>query len=425
VHHFHDRNGGPGQSSLWAEDVDLARIAAEVGTPTYVYSRATLERHYRVIAEAFAGRRLLIAFSVKACPNIGVVATLARLGAGADVVSEGEARRALAAGIPASKIVFSGVGKTPAELAFAVDARVGQINLESEPELESLAAIAASKGARAPIAVRVNPDVAAGGHAKISTGKKSDKFGIPWERARAVYARAKALPGVRVIGVDFHIGSQIAELAPFEAATRRVADLVTMLRAEGHEISRVDLGGGLGIPYRDSEEPPPPADYARVVTSVLDPLDVEIVLEPGRVIAGNAGILLTRVIYVKEGAASRFVILDSAMNDLIRPALYDAWHDIRPVKTPAPDAQLSPVDIVGPVCESTDAFARNRPFPPVAAGDLVAIMSAGAYGSSQSSEYNSRPRAAEVLVDGSSYTVIRPRRSYDDMLAEERIPPAL
>jgi diaminopimelate decarboxylase len=417
VHHFHDRDGG-----LWAEDVDLARIAAEVGTPTYVYSRATLERHYRVIEEAFAGRRLLIAFSVKACPNIGVVATLARLGAGADVVSEGEARRALAAGIPPSKIVFSGVGKTAAELAFAVDAGLGQINLESEPELESLAAIAASKGARAPITVRVNPDVAAGGHAKISTGKKSDKFGIPWERARAVYARAKALQGVRVIGVDVHIGSQITDMAPFDAAARRVADLVKALRAEGHDISRVDLGGGLGIPYKYGESPPPPADFARVATSVLDPLDVEIVLEPGRVIAGNAGILLTRVIYVKEGAVGRFVILDSAMNDLIRPALYDAWHDIRPVKTPSPDEPISLVDIVGPICESTDAFARGRPFPPVAAGDLVAIMSAGAYGSSQSSEYNSRPRAAEVLVDGARFTVIRPRRTYEDMLAEERIP---
>jgi diaminopimelate decarboxylase len=421
VHHFADRDG-----ALRAEDVPLAAIAAAAGTPTYVYSTATLTRHYEVIAEAFAGRRLLIAYSIKACPNVAVVATLARLGAGADVVSEGEIRRALAASVPAEKIVFSGVGKTPAELAFALDADVGLINVESEAELEALAEIATSKGKRAPIAVRVNPDVAAGGHAKISTGKKADKFGVPWERARDLYARAAALPSLDVQGVDVHIGSQIAELAPFEAAARRVADLVTALRAEGHDIRRVDLGGGLGIPYREGEAaPPPPKDYARVVNAVLDPLDVEIVLEPGRVIAGNAGILLTRVIYVKDGGASRFVILDAGMNDLIRPALYDAWHDIRPVKTVTKDMPLAPVDLVGPICESSDAFARARPFPPVAAGDLVAIMSAGAYGAAQASEYNSRPRAAEVLVKGDRFEIVRPRRSYEQMLGEETLAPWL
>ncbi len=417
MHHFFDRDG-----ELHAEGVPLASIAEAAGTPTYVYSTATLTRHYEVIREAFADRRLLIAFSVKACPNIAVVATLARLGAGADVVSEGEIRRALAAGVPPAKIVFSGVGKTRDELACAVDAGVGLINVESESELELLSEVAAGKGARAPVAVRVNPDVAAGGHAKISTGKKSDKFGVPWERARALYARAGALPGVAVTGVDVHIGSQIAELAPFEAAARRVADLVRALRADGHAIDRVDLGGGLGIPYREGEAAPPrPAEYARVVTGVLDPLDVEIVLEPGRVIAGNAGLLLTRVLYLKDGAASRFVILDAGMNDLVRPAIYDAWHDIRPVTTPAPDAPRAPVDIVGPVCESSDAFARARPFPPVAPGDLVAIMSAGAYGAAQASEYNSRLRAAEVLVKDADFAIIRPRRTYEEMLGEERM----
>jgi diaminopimelate decarboxylase len=418
VHHFADRDG-----VLCAEGVPLPTIAEAAGTPTYVYSTATLTRHYQVIADAFAGRPLLIAFSVKACPNIAVVATLARLGAGADVVSEGEIRRALAAGIPAAKIVFSGVGKTRAELAYALEAGVGLFNVESEPELEALAEIAASKDKRAPVAVRINPDVAAGGHAKISTGRKADKFGVPWDRARALYARAGTLASVDVQGVDVHIGSQIADLAPFEAAARRVAELVETLRADGHDIRRVDLGGGLGIPYREGEAaPPPPADYARVVTAVLDPLGVEIVLEPGRVIAGNAGILLTRVLYVKDGGASRFVILDAGMNDLIRPALYDAWHDIRPVKTPAANAPLAPVDVVGPVCESSDAFARARALPPVAPGDLVAIMSAGAYGAAQASEYNSRPRVAEVLVKDAAFAVVRPRRSYSDMLAEERLP---
>jgi diaminopimelate decarboxylase len=417
VHHFSDRDG-----ELHAEDVPLSRIADAAGTPTYVYSTATLARHYEVLRDAFAGRRLLIAFSVKACPNIAVIATLARLGAGADVVSEGEIRRALAAGVPAAKIVFSGVGKTADELAFAVDSRVGLVNVESEGELELLSEIAAGKGARAPVAVRVNPDVAAGGHAKISTGKKSDKFGVPWERARAVYARATALPGVDVQGVDVHIGSQVTELAPFEAAARRLADLVRTLRADGHRIARVDLGGGLGIPYREGEPaPPPPADYARVVTAVLDPLDVEIILEPGRLIAGNAGVLLTRVLYVKEGATAQFLILDAGMNDLIRPAIYDAWHEIRPVRTPAPDAPLAPVDVVGPVCESSDVFARARPFPAVAPGDLVAIMSAGAYGSAQASEYNARRRAAEVLVKDAEWALVRPRRTYEEMLSEERM----
>lgn len=417
MHHFTDRNG-----VLHAEDVPLPEIAKAVGTPTYVYSTATLTRHYRAIADAFAGRRLLIAYSVKACPNIAVIATLAKLGSGADVVSQGEALRALAAGVPPEKIVFSGVGKTREELQFAVAKGLGLINVESEAELEALSQIAASAGKRAPVAVRVNPDVAAGGHTKISTGRKADKFGIPWERAKAVYARAAALPGIAVRGVDVHIGSQVTDVAPFEAAAHRLADLVTMLRSEGHAIERIDLGGGLGIPYKDADAvPPPPADYARVVNAVLDPLDVEIVLEPGRVIAGNAGILLTRVIYLKDGATSRFVVLDAAMNDLIRPAMYDAWHEIRPVKTPKPGAAIEPVDVVGPICESSDQFARARPLPPVEQGDLVAIMSAGAYGASQSSEYNTRPRVAEVLVDGARWSVVRERRTYEEILGEETL----
>lgn len=421
MHHFVDRDG-----ELHAEGVALSAIAEAVGTPTYVYSTATLTRHYAVLADAFAGRPALIAYSVKSNPNIAVIATLARLGAGADVVSEGEIRKAVAAGVPPQKIVFSGVGKTRAEMAYALDVGIGLFNVESEPELDALSEVAAGRGATAPVAVRVNPDVAAGGHAKISTGKKTDKFGVPWERAQEIYARAAALPGLKITGVDVHIGSQIAELAPFEAAARRVAEIVTRLRAEGHAISRVDLGGGLAIPYREDEaHPPAPAAYARVLRDVLDPLEVEIILEPGRLIAGNAGLLLTRVIYVKETAATRFLILDAGMNDLIRPALYDAWHEIRPALAPEPGAATTPYDVVGPVCETGDTFARARTLPAMQAGDLVAIMSAGAYGAAQASEYNARARLAEVLVDGDAYAVVRPRRSYEAMLADERLAPWL
>jgi len=419
VHHFEDRDG-----VLHAEDVPLPVIAEAVGTPTYVYSTATLERHYQVLADAFAGRPALIAYSVKANPNIAVVATLARLGAGADVVSEGEVRKAIAAGVAPEKIVFSGVGKTRSEMAYALDAGIGLFNVESEPELEALSEVAAARGVRAPVAMRVNPDVAAGGHAKISTGKTTDKFGVPWERAVAVYAHAATLPGIEVVGVDVHIGSQITELEPFTAAARRVVDLVTLLRAEGHAIARVDLGGGLGIPYRDGEaHPPAPDAYARALRDVLDPLDVEIIVEPGRLIAGNAGVLLSRVIYVKEGGAARFAILDAGMNDLIRPALYDAWHEIRPVNTPDPQTALVDYDIVGPICESGDTFARGRPMAPVTADDLVALFSAGAYGAAQASEYNGRPRVAEVLVTGDTFAVIRPRRTYEAMAREEQLAP--
>lgn len=416
MHHFTLIDG-----ALHAEQVPLETIAAAVGTPTYVYSAATLRRHYQVFADAFAGTPTLIAYSVKANSNVAVIATLAALGAGADVVSGGELARALAAGVPGARIVFSGVGKTRDELAAALDAKIGLFNVESEPELDALSEIAAARGVRAPIAVRVNPDVAAGGHAKISTGKSEDKFGVPWEQAQGVYARAARLPGVQVVGVDVHIGSQIADLAPFEAAARRVADLVQRLRADGHTIDRVDLGGGLGIPYRSGDaHPPAPADYAAAVRRVLDPLDVSIVLEPGRLIAGNAGVLLARTTYVKDGASKRFVILDAGMNDLIRPALYDAWHDLEPVR-PRP-GPLSSVDVVGPICESSDTFARDRELPPLEAGDLVALMSAGAYGAVQASEYNSRPRVAEVLVDADRWAVVRARPSLDDLLAAEHMP---
>lgn len=421
MHHFQEVDG-----ALHAEGVALSEIAATAGTPTYVYSTATLTRHYNVIAKAFEGQRLLIAFSVKSCPNVAVVSTLAKLGAGADVVSQGEIRKALRAGVPPKKIVFSGVGKTRAELAYALDVGIGIFNVESEPELDALNDIAASGGATAPIAFRVNPDVAAGGHAKISTGKKGDKFGVPWERARELYAKARKLPGIEVVGVDMHIGSQIEDLGPIEAAARKIVDMVDHLRADGHRITRVDVGGGLGVPYKAGEAAPPaPAAYAQLLAKILGGLDVSITLEPGRVITANAGVLLTKVIYVKEDGERRFAIIDAGMNDLIRPALYDAWHEIVPVYAPPTGAPIRPYDVVGPVCESSDLFGRDRRLPPLEAGDLMAIMSAGAYGSAQASEYNDRPRAAEVLVKDDDFAIIRPRRSYEDMAKEEFLAPWL
>lgn len=420
MNHFHDRDG-----ALWCEGVALAAIAQSVGTPAYVYSTATLERHYRVFAEAFTGLRALVAFSVKANPNLSVLATLAKLGAGADVVSEGELRRALAAGVPPARIVFSGVGKTDAELAAALETGVGLVNVESESELEALSRIAVALGRRAPVAIRLNPDVAAGGHDKIATGRAGDKFGVAWERAEAVYAQAAALPGVAVVGVDAHIGSQIAALGPFTAAAEKLAGLAARLRALGHAISRVDIGGGLAIPYREGEAPPDPAAYGAAIRAALGPLDVEVILEPGRLIAGNAGVLLARVIRLKEGAGRRFAILDAGMNDLLRPALYDAWHDIRPVRTPAPEEQRLAYDVAGPVCESSDMFGRGRLLPALAEGELVVLLSAGAYGASLASEYNSRPRVAEVLVAGEAFAVVRPRPSYEAMLATEPLAPWL
>lgn len=416
--HFEYRDG-----ALHAEDVPLAEIAAAVGTPVYVYSTATLLRHLRVFDEALAGLPHLVCFAVKACGNLAVLKTLARAGAGMDVVSEGELRRALAAGVPGAKIVFAGVGKTRAEMRAALEAGVGQFNVESEPELHALSETAAAMGRRAPVAIRVNPDVDARTHAKISTGKSENKFGVPLADAPRVYALARRLPGVEVVGVDVHIGSQLTDLAPFEAAFGRVAELTRALRAEGCDIRRIDLGGGLGIPYvRSNEAPPLPFDYGAVVKRTVGDLGAEIVIEPGRLIAGNAGVLLASVIYLKHGAGRDFLIVDAAMNDLIRPAMYDAWHDVAPVREPAPDAALAPLDVVGPVCESSDVFAKARALPPMEEGDLLAFRSAGAYGAVMASEYNARPLVPEVLVNGDRFDVVRPRPSYAEMLARERTP---
>ncbi len=408
---------------LHVEDVPIPEIAASVGTPFYVYSTATLTRHVRVFDEALEGMEHLICFAMKANSNLGVLATLARLGVGMDVVSGGELRRALFVGVPGERIVFSGVGKTREEMALALSAGIRQFNVESEPELEALSETAASMGATAPIAIRVNPDVDAKTHAKIATGKSENKFGIPISRARAVYARAAALPGIEVVGIDVHIGSQLTDLAPFETAFRMVADLTRALREDGHAIRRLDLGGGLGIPYeRSNRAPPLPFDYGAVIRRTVGDLGCEIEIEPGRLICGNAGLLVSQAIYVKQGEGRNFLILDAAMNDLVRPSMYDAWHDIEPVLEPAPGAARAPIDVVGPVCETGDTFARARELPAIAPGDLVAFRSAGAYGAVMASEYNSRPLAPEVLVNGDRFEVVRPRPSYEDMLGRDRIP---
>jgi diaminopimelate decarboxylase len=407
---------------LYAEDVPLARIAAEVGTPFYCYSSATIEHHFKVFSEAFAGQDALVCYALKANSNLAVIRTLARLGAGADVVSEGELRRALAAGIPADKIIFSGVGKQQGEMAFALDAGIYQFNVESEPELDLLSEVAAARGMRAAIAVRVNPDVDPKTHAKISTGMKENKFGIPWTRARDIYAHAATLPGIRVVGVDVHIGSQLTDLAPFRLAFKRVAELVRDLRAEGHEISRLDLGGGLGVPYLKGEAAPPhPKAYAALIREVAGPLGCRLILEPGRLIVGNAGVLVSRVIYMKEGESRRFAIVDAAMNDLLRPSLYDAYHEIVPLHEGL-GGPLEAVDVVGPVCESGDVFAKDRSLPPLEAGDYIAFLTAGAYGAVMASTYNTRPLVPEVLVRDGEYAVIRPRPSHEDMLKLDIIP---
>ncbi len=411
---------------LWCEDVPLRRIADEVGTPVYVYSTATLERHYTVFRDAFARRKVLVAYAVKANPNLSVLKTLARLGAGADTVSEGEIRRALAAGVPPDRIVFSGVGKTRRELAFAVEIGVSEINVESEPELDLLSEVSELLDAKPAITFRVNPDVAAGGHAKIATGKSDNKFGVSFSEAERLYAKASADPHLNPIGVSCHIGSQITDLAPMSEAFAKMRGLVEKLRAGGLHVERLDLGGGLGAPYFDSPDPPEPAEYAAAVESVLEGLDIELVFEPGRVISANAGVLLSRVIHVHERPEGRrFLVVDGAMNDLVRPAMYDAFHDIRPVETPRPGANLSAYDVVGPICETGDTFCRDRELPPLNAGDLVAFMTAGAYGSAMSSEYNTRPLVPEVLVRGNTYAVVRPRPTYEEMLAREPLAPWL
>jgi diaminopimelate decarboxylase len=419
--HFLTRNG-----ELWAEDVPLAEIAEAVGTPVYVYSSATLLRHLGLFEEALAPLPHLVCFAVKALSNVAVLKLLGDEGCGMDVVSEGEIRRALAAGVPGERIVFSGVGKTRGEMRLALQAGVRQFNLESEPEMRALSAVATSLGATAPVAIRVNPDVDARTHAKIATGKSENKFGIPLARARDAYREAAALPGLRVVGIDVHIGSQLTDLAPFEAAYAKVAELTVALRADGHRIDRLDLGGGLGIPYaRSNEVPPLPRDYGAVVRRAVGHLGCEVTIEPGRLVAGNAGVLLSRVLYVKEGEGRDFVILDAAMNDLLRPAMYDAHHDIVPIRDAPPGTELRPFDVVGPVCETGDTFARSRPLPPLAEGDLVAFRSAGAYGAVMASEYNSRPLVPEVLVQRDQFAVIRPRPSFDEVLARDRVPPWL
>jgi diaminopimelate decarboxylase len=421
MHHFAYRNG-----VLHAEGVNLIALAEAVGTPFYCYASATLERHYKVFAGAFADVDALVCYSLKANSNQAVIATLAKLGAGADVVSGGELLRARAAGIPPDKIVFSGVGKTVDELALAVDEDVLCVNVESEAELELLAAIAAAKGRTVDVSVRVNPDVDAKTHAKIATGLAENKFGIPISRARDVYGRAAKLKGVRIAGVDMHIGSQIVELDPFGDAFALLADFVRALRADGHAISHIDLGGGLGIPYREDNDPPPDPDaYAKIVKDATRGLDCKLIFEPGRLIVGNAGILLTRVLYVKHGEAKTFVIVDAGMNDLIRPTLYDAHHDIRPVREPAVGAPRIVADVVGPVCESGDFLALDRSLPEPQPGELLAVMTAGAYGAVQAGTYNTRALVPEVLVRASEWALVRPRVTAEELIALDRLPPWL
>jgi diaminopimelate decarboxylase len=418
MHHFAYRAG-----VMHAEAVDLTALAEAVGTPFYCYSTATLERHYRVFAQAFADVPSLVCYAMKANSNQAVIATLARLGAGADVVSGGELKRALAAGIPPERIMFSGVGKTTAELATAVDAGILCINVESEPELDALSAIAASKGRTVCVSIRVNPDVDAKTHAKIATGKSENKFGIPISRARDVYAYAAKLKGLRVAGVDMHIGSQITDLQPFDDAFALLSEFVRTLRGDGHDIEHVDLGGGLGIPYREDNEPPPDPDaYAAIVKRATRGLDCKLIFEPGRMIVGNAGILVTRVIYVKRGEAKRFIIADAAMNDLIRPTLYEAHHDIRPVREPGAGAPRILADVVGPVCETGDYLALDREMAEPAPGDLLAVMTAGAYGAVQAGTYNTRALVPEVLVKGDQWSLVRPRIDADALIALDRMP---
>ncbi|MGR3453289.1 diaminopimelate decarboxylase [Pseudooceanicola sp.] len=416
--HFLYRNG-----ILHAEDVPLPEIAAQVGTPFYVYSTATLTRHFRLFDEALEGLPHLVCYAMKAASNQAILKTLGDLGAGMDVVSGGEYARARAAGIRGERIVFSGVGKTRIEMREALTGGIRQFNVESEPELQALNEVALSLGTKAPVAIRVNPDVDAKTHAKIATGKSENKFGIPISRARAVYAEAAALPGIAVTGIDVHIGSQLTDLAPYRAAFEKVAGLTDSLRADGHEITRLDLGGGLGIPYTQGNQAPPlPLEYGSLIKEILGDKGCEIEIEPGRLVVGNAGLLVSSVVYVKQGEDRDFLILDAAMNDLLRPAMYDAHHDIVPVIEPVPGTDRATYDVVGPVCESGDTFARGRPLPALMPDDLVAFRSAGAYGAVMASEYNSRPLVPEILVNGDQFAVIRARPSFDEMIARDTIP---
>jgi len=421
MHHFAYRDG-----VLHAEAVSLDALAQSIGTPFYCYSTATLERHYKVFAGAFAGVDALVCYAMKANSNQAVIKTLASLGAGADVVSGGELKRARAAGVPPGKIMFSGIGKTADELAQAVDEGILCINVESEPELELLSSIASAKGKTASISVRVNPDIDPKTHHKIATGKAENKFGIPISRAREVYAHAAKLKGIKVAGVDMHIGSQITDLGPFGDAFALLAEFVRTLRADGHTISHVDLGGGLGIPYHDNNEPPPhPEAYAEVVKRATRDLDCKLIFEPGRLLVGNAGVLVTRVLFVKHGEAKNFVVVDAAMNDLIRPTLYDAHHEIWPVREPAASAHRIRADVVGPVCESGDFLALSRDMPEPAPAALLAVMSAGAYGAVQAGTYNTRPLVPEVMVKGAEWALVRPRLEVDQLIGLDRLPPWL
>ena len=419
--HFLYRDG-----DLHAEGVDLAEITAAVGTPFYVYSSATLTRHYQLFEEALAGTNHLVAYAMKANSNLAVLRHMAKLGAGMDVVSGGEYARARAAGVPGERIIFSGVGKTRDEMRVALTGGIRQFNVESEPELETLSDVARSLGLTAPVTIRVNPDVDANTHAKISTGKSENKFGIPIARARNIFARAASLAGIEVVGIDVHIGSQLTDLGPFEQAYIKVAELAEVLRADGHDIRRLDLGGGLGIPYRRSNSAPPlPIEYGAMIKRILGHLGCEIEIEPGRLIAGNAGLLVSRVIYVKSGEDRDFLILDAAMNDLIRPAMYGAHHDIVPLIQPAPGTPPHAYDVVGPVCETGDTFARGQLLPRLVEGDLVAFRSAGAYGAVMASEYNSRPLVPEIMVNNDQFAVIRPRPSLAEMINRDIVPPWL
>jgi diaminopimelate decarboxylase len=418
MNHFEYRDG-----VLHAEDVPLPEIAAAVGTPFYCYSTATLTRHFQVFSKAFAGTDTLVCYALKANSNQAVIRTLAKLGAGADVVSEGELRRALAAGVPPQKIVFSGVGKTAREMDFALETGILCFNVESEPELELLSARAAALGKTASVSLRINPDVDARTHKKISTGKAENKFGIPLKLAREVYARASNLPGIKVSGVDTHIGSQITELEPYDDAYRLLAELAGTLKADGHDIRHIDLGGGLGIPYRADNNPPPlPDAYAAIAKKHVAGLGLKVIFEPGRMIVGNAGILVAEVIYVKEGEAKNFVIVDAAMNDLIRPTLYDAFHDIRPVVQSSADAPRITADIVGPVCETGDYIGLDRELPRPKPGDLLAVGTAGAYGAVQAGTYNTRLLVPEVLVDGDRFHIVRPRGTYEELIGLDSLP---
>ena len=414
--HFNYKN-----KTLFAENTSISKIASQIGTPFYCYSHATISRHYKVFSEAFKKTPTTVCFAVKSNSNLTVLNILAKLGAGADTVSEGEIRRSIKAGIPAKKIVFSGVGKTKDEMRYALSVGIGQFNIESFEELDDLNEVAIKMGLKAPVTFRVNPDIEAGTHDKISTGRKTDKFGVAWDKSIEIYKQAKEMQGINVIGIACHIGSQLTSLDPFKDAFKKLVTMIEELKENGHNIKTIDLGGGLGIPYESNTEPPPaPKDYADMIVETIKHLGCELILEPGRLIVGNAGILVSKVIRTKDTDHKNFVIIDAAMNDLARPSLYGAYHEIIPVKEPK-DTKTKTIDLVGPICETGDTFGKDYELPPLKADDLIAMRSAGAYGAVMSSTYNSRLLVPEVLVKGDQYTVIRPRQTYDELLGLDRI----